>query len=52
MEKMICKNCGYIYDPDKGDPKNGIEPGTPFAELSEDWFCPVCSAAKDQFEKL
>ena len=53
-EKMIkykCTVCGYIYDPEKGDPDSGIKPGTPFEELPDDWVCPVCGASKDAFEK-
>jgi flavin reductase (DIM6/NTAB) family NADH-FMN oxidoreductase RutF/rubredoxin len=46
-----CTVCGYVYDPEKGDPESGIAPGTPFEELPEDWVCPVCGAAKDEFEK-
>ncbi|MGC7847667.1 rubredoxin [Desulforudis sp. 1088] len=41
----------YVYDPDAGDPAGGVPPGTPFAELPEDWTCPVCGASKDVFEK-
>jgi len=50
MEKYVCTVCGYVYDPEKGDPEGGISPGTPFEELPEDWVCPVCGASKDQFE--
>jgi flavin reductase (DIM6/NTAB) family NADH-FMN oxidoreductase RutF/rubredoxin len=49
MVKFRCTVCGYIYDPDQGDPDSGIEPGTPFEELPDDWVCPVCGATKDQF---
>jgi len=51
MKKYVCTVCGYIYDPEKGDPDSGIAPGTPFEQLPDDWVCPVCGAAKDQFEK-
>ncbi|MCK4395346.1 rubredoxin [candidate division WOR-3 bacterium] len=51
MEKYVCKVCGYIYDPEKGDPDSGIKPGTPFEELPDDWVCPVCGVGKDEFEK-
>jgi len=51
MEKYRCTVCGYIYDPEKGDPDSGIKPGTPFEELPDDWVCPVCEVGKDQFEK-
>ncbi len=52
MDTYECTVCGYIYDPEKGDPDSGIAPGTPFEELPDDWVCPVCGAAKDQFEKV
>jgi len=52
MEKWQCTICGYIYDPAIGDPDNGINPGTPFEELPDDWLCPECGAEKDQFEKF
>ena len=45
----VCEVCGYVYDPDKGDPDSGIEPGTAFEDLPADWVCPVCGAGKDQF---
>ena len=50
MQKYKCTVCGYIYDPEAGDPDNGIAPGTPFEKLPDDWTCPVCGATKDQFE--
>jgi len=51
MDKYECEVCGYVYDPEAGDPDSGIEPGTPFEELPDDWVCPVCGAEKDQFSK-
>lgn len=51
MDKYVCTICGYVYDPEQGDPDNGIEPGTAFADLPDDWECPVCGASKDDFEK-
>ena len=51
MDKYVCKVCGYVYDPKKGDPDNEIKPGTKFENLPDDWVCPVCGARKDQFEK-
>lgn len=51
MTKYRCLICNYIYDPQLGDPDSGVKPGTPFEELPEDWFCPVCGAGKDQFIK-
>ncbi|MCQ2323132.1 MAG: rubredoxin [Bacteroidales bacterium] len=51
MEKYVCNVCGYVYDPQIGDPDNGIAPGTPFEKLPEDWSCPHCGVGKDQFSK-
>ncbi len=51
MDRYVCTICGYVYDPEEGDPDNGVEPGTPFENLPDDWTCPICGAAKDAFEK-
>jgi rubredoxin len=51
MAKFVCTVCGYIYDEAAGDPDNGIEPGTPFADLPDDWECPLCSVGKEDFEE-
>ncbi|HEY48436.1 MAG TPA: High molecular weight rubredoxin [Dehalococcoidia bacterium] len=51
MAKYKCSVCGYVYDPEKGDPESDIAPGTPFEELPDDWVCPVCGAPKSDFEK-
>jgi rubredoxin len=51
MEKYVCSVCGYVYDPEAGDPDNGIEPGTLFADLPDDWECPLCSVGKEDFEE-
>lgn len=49
MERYVCNVCGYIYDPSEGDPDNDVKVGTSFADLPEDWICPVCGAGKDDF---
>ncbi len=51
MDSYVCTTCGYVYDPEQGDPDNGIAPGTAFEDLPDDWVCPVCGAGKDAFEK-
>jgi len=51
-QKYKCTVCGYIYDPEKGDPDSGIKPGTPFEELPDSWTCPICGADKSAFEKI
>jgi rubredoxin len=51
MKKYICIACGYIYDPEVGDPDNGVAPGTSWEDVPEDWLCPLCGVGKDQFEE-
>ena len=46
-----CSPCGYVYDPEVGDPDSGIAPGTAFEDIPEDWVCPVCGLTKDMFEE-
>lgn len=50
MDNYVCTVCGYVYDPQQGDPDNGVDPGTKFEDLPDDWDCPVCGASKDDFE--
>ncbi len=49
-KKYMCSVCGYIYNPDNGDPTQGVKPGTAFEDLPDDWTCPVCGSSKDKFE--
>ena len=51
-QKYRCTVCGYVYDPEKGDSDGGIEPGTSFTDLPDDWVCPVCGVGKDRFEPV
>ena len=51
MQKYVCDVCGYVYDPAVGDPDNGIEPGTAFEDLPDDWACPLCDVSKDMFSE-
>jgi rubredoxin-NAD+ reductase len=50
--RYICRVCGYVYDPAVGDPDSGIAPGTSFAAIPEDWYCPDCGVTKSDFEPL
>jgi len=43
MQKYQCIACGYIYDPEEGDP---------FADIPDDWVCPICGVGKDEFEPV
>lgn len=50
MKKYVCTVCGYVYDPEVGDPDGGVAPGTAFEDIPEDWVCPLCGVGKDDFE--
>ncbi|NTV30150.1 MAG: rubredoxin [Candidatus Omnitrophica bacterium] len=51
MKKYRCTVCGYLYDPDRGDPVGYVEPGTPFEDVPAGWQCPKCHAPKSAFEE-
>ena len=51
MKKYICTVCEYIYDPEQGDPESGIEPGTAFEDIPDDWTCPLCGVGKEDFSR-
>ncbi len=54
--KEMCQcqtvNCGYIYNPDKGDRKGKVPKGIKFEDLPEDWRCPVCGGSTKSFRRL
>ena len=52
MKKYECTVGGYVYDPEQGDPENGVKPKTDFKDLPADWVCPVCGAGKDEFQPV
>ena len=52
MAKYKCTVCGYVYNPELGDPDGSIKPGTPFEEIPDDWVCPICGAAESDFERM
>lgn len=49
MEKYVCMDCDWVYDPAVGDPDGGIEAGIRFVDLPDDWVCPLCGVGKDRF---
>ena len=51
-QEYQCEVCGWIYNPELGDPDSGIPPGTPFKDLPDDWTCPLCGASKNQFKPI
>ncbi len=48
-KRYVCGGCGYEYVPEVGDEEADVAPGTLFEALPEDWVCPECAEAKDQF---
>lgn len=52
MKKYVCDVCGWIYDPEVGDPDGGIAPGTAFEDIPDDWVCPLCGVGKDDFSPV
>lgn len=52
MGKWICDVCQWVYDPEVGDPDNGVPPGTAFEDVPDDWVCPLCFVGKDEFSPL
>jgi flavin reductase (DIM6/NTAB) family NADH-FMN oxidoreductase RutF/rubredoxin len=52
MKKYRCTVCGYVYDPQQGDPESGIAAGTPFEQIPDTWSCPICGAKKSEFEPI
>ena len=48
MKKYYCVVCQWVYDPAVGDPDGGIEPGTAFEDIPDDWVCPLCGVGKDR----
>ena len=51
IDLYTCNMCGFVYDPGKGDPDNGIAPGTAFEDLPSSWVCPICGAATTEFTR-
>lgn len=51
MAKFKCNICGYVYDPELGDADNGIDAGTAFEDLPDDWVCPICAVGKEDFSE-
>ena len=49
--EYVCDVCGWVYNEEMGDPDNGIDPSTKFADLPEDFVCPLCGVGKDEFSQ-
>ena len=50
-QRWQCRTCGEIYDEAVGDPDSDVPPGTRFADLPDNWVCPMCGANKADFEE-
>ncbi len=51
ITRYVCAVCGYLYDPEIGDPDGKVSPETSFEDLPDNWACPVCGVGKLQFDK-
>lgn len=51
MKKYICNVCGYVYDPEVGDPDNGVASGTAWEDVPAEWVCPLCGVGKEDFSE-
>jgi rubredoxin len=49
MKQLFCAICAWVYDPESGDPENGVKPGTPWEKVPATWVCPLCGGGKDDF---
>lgn len=52
MKSYVCEQCGYIYNPEKGDRRGKVQPGIAYDELPEEWVCPLCGARKSRFAPM
>jgi N-acyl homoserine lactone hydrolase len=52
LDKYVCPECGYVYDPEVGDPEHGIAAGTAFEDLPADWRCPYCNVDKESMKSF
>lgn len=48
-KNYVCTGCGYEYNPEVGDIEAEIYPTTVFEKLPEEWICPDCGSAKEEF---
>ncbi|NIB41396.1 rubredoxin [Pseudomaricurvus alkylphenolicus] len=52
MKVLQCETCGFVYSEEAGLPEEGIEPGTPWDQVPEDWLCPDCGMGKSDFHMV
>jgi rubredoxin len=49
LKQWVCVICGWVYDEAAGAPDDGLAPGTRWADVPEDWRCPLCDVGKEDF---
>ena len=52
MKKYVCDVCGWVYDTEVGDQEGGIDTGTAFEDIKDDWVCTLCGVGKDEFSPV
>ncbi|MNZ27415.1 Rubredoxin-2 [compost metagenome] len=52
FRKWKCFSCGFVYDEEQGLPEEGIAPGTRWEDVPDDWYCPQCGTAKEDFDMV
>jgi rubredoxin len=49
MDRYRCSVCGYVYDPEAGEARKNVAPGTAFEDIPDPWSCPSCGAGRIRF---
>jgi rubredoxin len=49
FKQWVCVICGWVYDESTGAPDDGLAPGTRWADVPDDWRCPLCDVGKGDF---
>ena len=50
MQSMRCRVCSWVYDPELGEPNQGVMPGTTWETVPETFLCPECFLGKSEFD--
>ena len=49
--KHVCTVCDWTYDEAGAAATDGIAPGTKWADVPDDFACPLCGVGKDAFNE-
>ena len=52
MKKYVCDPCGYVYDPEAGDPDGGNAHLTAIEDIPDEWECPELLLVKDMLSPV